>query len=69
MKNKRKTKTWGPFLIVLGDLDIKSPNHLLKCIISNDKSYKEMIFGSIRTLNAGIRLSLGQEGPSLGYYI
>lgn len=49
-----------------GDLDIKSHNHILKYIISNDKSYEGMVFGSLRTLNAEITLSLGQGRLSLG---
>lgn len=53
---------------LIGDLDIKSHNHILKYIISNDKSYEGMVFGSIRTLNAEITLSLSSGRLSLGCY-
>lgn len=69
---KNKSKNMGVFphssYHLIGDLDIKSPNHILKCIISNVKSSKGMVFGSIRMLNTEIRLSLGQRGLSLDYY-
>ena len=51
---------------LIADLDIKFPNHILKHVILNGKSYKGRVFGSIRTLNREIRLSLGQGGLSLG---
>lgn len=65
------TKT-GPLphssFCLIKDLDIRSHNHIPKCVIPNYKSYEEMVFGSTRTFNAEIRLGLDQGGLSLGHY-
>lgn len=66
--NKNMGSLPHSFYHLIGDLDIKSHRHILKYIISKDKSYKEMVFVSIRIVNAEVTLSLGQGRFSLGYY-
>ena len=66
VNNNQNSSRFHSSYCLIRALDIKSHNHIPKCIIPNNKSYEGMVFGSNRT-NAEIRLGLGQGKLALGH--